>query len=139
MLRRQNQIENHPPGSQPRLVPAAPADAGFPGPDQPYGTEEQPKGVLFYHGKLSFFLPYHLLQTMRFEPDQLLLVFATDNVTLIGRGLHALYVLLAKQKVFRIVEQGERYDTIAGDGLFIARIEREQRTRDKKEGPDEPF
>jgi len=131
MLRRRTQIENHPPGSQPKLVPAAPADAGFPGTDQPYGTDEHPTGVLFYHGRLSFFLPYHLLQTMRYDPDQLLLVFATDNVTLTGRGLHALYVQLAKQKVFRVVQQDERFAAIAGDSLFIARIEREQRTRDK--------
>lgn len=139
MLRRRNQIENKPPGSEPRRMPTAPADSGFPGTEQPYSTEEHPTGVLFYHGRLSFFLPYHLLQTMRYESDKLLLVFATDNVELTGRGLHALYVQLAKQKVFRVVEQGERYAAIAGDGLFIARIEREQRTRDKKETPDEPF
>ena len=137
MLRRQNEIEIAPPGSGPALAPPPATDSGFPGTDQPCAAEEHPAGILFYHGKLSFFLPYHLLQTMRYEPDKLTLVFATDNVELSGRALHALYVQLARQKISRIVEQGERYAALAGDSLFIARLDREQRTQDKK--TSEPY
>jgi|CZKV01.1.fsa_nt_gi hypothetical protein len=132
MLRRQSEMEIAPPGSGLALAPPPVTDSGFPGTDQPCAAEEHPAGILFYHGKLSFFLPYHLLQTMRYEPDKLTLVFATDNVELSGRGLHALYVQLARQKISRIVEQGERYAAIAEDGLCITRLNRVQRTRDKK-------
>lgn len=139
MLRGRNDSESKPPGSTPAGGAFQAGDSGFPSPDQPYATDEHPTGILFYHGKVSFFLPYHLLQTMRYEQDKLSLVFATDNVEVTGRGLHTLYVQLARQKVYRVIEQGERYAAINEAAVMIVRIERSQRTRDKKESPDDPF
>lgn len=48
-------------------------------------------GILFYRAKQSFYLPYHLLQAMRYEADQITLIFAAQDVVINGRGLHQLY------------------------------------------------
>ncbi len=104
--------------------PAAPEAAGFPGLDQPYATDERPAGILFYHGRESFYLPYHLVQSMHCQPEQLTLTFATDDVVITGRGLHELYVQLAAQQVWRVVEQGKRYAAVSEAALFVASIER---------------
>jgi hypothetical protein len=90
-------------------------------------------GVLFYQGKTSFFLPYHLLQTMRYEPERLILVFASDEVSVVGRGLHELYVQLAAQRVCRIMEQGERYASVSEAATLIGRIERTPRNKSEQQ------
>jgi hypothetical protein len=98
-------------------------EAGFPGIEVPFLTDEHPTGIAFYRGKESFFLPYHLLQTMRCQPDQLTLTFATVDVVVTGRGLHQLYARLAAQQVSRIVEQGDRYAAVSEDLVHISKLE----------------
>ena len=95
----------------------------FPGVEQPFTTDEHPPGVLFYRGRESFFLPYHLVQTIRFREDKLILVFATADVVITGRGLHHLYTQLAAQHVVQIVEQGERYAGASNALVHIGKIE----------------
>ena len=113
--------------------PAAAEVAGFPGVEQPYATDERPCGILFYRGKESFYLPYHLLQAMHCQPQQLTLTFAADDVVLTGRGLHELYVQLAAQRVWRVVEQGERYAKVSEAALFVATIARTLREREDRQ------
>lgn len=115
-------------------APAAPsATTGFPAPDQAYATDERPAGILFYKANASFWLPYHLLQTMHCQADRLVLTFATDEVVLVGRGLHELYVHLARQAVFRIVEQGERYAQVSEAAVLVTRIDRTPTEREEKQ------
>ena len=64
---------------------------------------------------------------MRLGEDSLTLVFATDEVVIAGRGLHALYLHLADQKVKRVHEQGERYRELSEAPVFIEKIERRPR------------
>jgi hypothetical protein len=132
MLRGRNPAEAPTPAAAP-APPATASAAGFPTPEVPYSTEERPVGILFYHGQTSFFLPYHLLQSMQYESGKLCLVFASDDVEVVGRGLHELYLQLAAQKVFRLVEQGERYACLVEVGTVITRIERTPRRN-----PDQP-
>lgn len=106
--------------------------AGFPGLDQPYAIDERPPGILFYRAKEGFFLPYTLLQSMKCERAQLTLKFASDDVLITGRGLHELYVQLAAHRVWRVVEQGERYAQVSEMALFVATLERIPRTRKQK-------
>ena len=101
----------------------AKAQSGFPGLEQAFSTEEHASGISFYQSKECFYLPYHLLQSMRFKEEKLTLVFATDEVVITGRGLHQLYVQLAAQQVSRIVEQGERYATVSDALVHISKIE----------------
>ena len=90
--------------------------------EQPYRTGERPAGIVFARGPNSFWLPYHLLQGMRYEPDKLTLVFASADVVIEGRGLHALYLELAHQVVWQIVEQGARYAELSDAATCISRI-----------------
>lgn len=85
-------------------------------------------GVHFYALKETFYLPYGALQTMRLSEESLTLVFATDEVGITGRGLHALYVHLADQRVKRVHEQGERYRELSEAPVFVERIERRPRS-----------
>ena len=101
----------------------AKAENGFPGVEQAFSTEEHASGISFYQSKECFYLPYHLLQSMRFKEEKLTLVFATADVVITGRGLHQLYVQLAAQQVSRIVEQGERYATVSDALVYITKIE----------------
>ncbi len=128
MLRGRTETELPRAGPGLAVTPLPPAVGGFPSPEQPYATDERPVGVLFYQGRTSFFLPYHLLQTMRYEPDRMTLVFASDDVAVVGRGLHELYVQLAAQRVSRITEQGERFASLSEAATLISRIERTPRT-----------
>jgi hypothetical protein len=110
--------------------PAAPAiqaasDNDIPSLDQPYSTGERPPGILFYQPKQSFWLPYLLLQRMEFAADELRLAFAAEDVVIRGRSLHPLYVEAARQKLFRVVEQGERYAALSPEGTLITEIERQ--------------
>lgn len=109
-------------------IPPPSGGNGFPGVDEPYATAERPVGVTFYQGRVSFFLPYHLLQTMQFEPERLTMFFAADEIRITGRGLHEVYVRLAAHQVCRIVEQGDRYAAISEAALFVVKIERTRRT-----------
>jgi hypothetical protein len=95
-----------------------------PGLDQPFTTEDRALGVRFYRNKDGFFLPYHLLQGIQFTPTRITLRFQTDEVIIDGRGLHALYVGLAKQTVGRVVQQGERGRTATCCILSIERTPR---------------
>ena len=114
MLRRPGQSES----------PAVSSDeAAFPSLDEPFALEERPSGVLFYKGRESFFHPYALLQSMRLQGERLALSFATVEVVITGRALHALYVHLASHRVARIIEQGERYLGASEVATFIRRIE----------------
>ena len=113
--------------------PAGAELAGFPGVEQPYATDDRPVGILFYRAKESFFLPYLLLQAMQCRSDQLTLTFASDDVTITGRGLHELYVQLAAHRVWRVVEQGERYAEVSEAALFVAGIKRIPRSREARQ------
>ena len=124
MLRGRLDTENRPVAVDAGAAVNPSPAAGFPPPDQAYATEERPSGILFYLAKESFWLPYHLLQTMQCQPDRLTLTFATDELVLVGRGLHELYVHLARQSVWRIVEQGERYAQVSEAPVFVTRIDR---------------
>lgn len=96
--------------------------SAFPGVEEPYAIGERPPGILFYCGRSSFWLPYHLLQGMRYEPEALKLTFAPAEVIIEGRGLHGLYVDLAQQVVWRVVEQGDRYAEASDATVHINRI-----------------
>ena len=85
-------------------------------------------GVHFYGLKETFYLSYGTLEAMRLGEETLTLIFATDEVVIEGRGLHALYVHLAEQKVRRVHEQGERYEEVCDSPVFIQRIQRQSRT-----------
>ena len=106
------------------------ADVEVPGIDQPYSTGERPPGVRFYRGRTSFWLPYFLLQGMRYEAEKVTLQFASEDVVIDGRGLHGLYVELARQAVARVVEQGERYASISDAATHVTRISEIPRTRE---------
>lgn len=73
---------------------------------QPYVTGERPPGIVFARGPTSFWLPYHLLQGMRYEPDKVTLQFAGSDILIEGRGLHSLYRDLTRQTVSEVTEQG---------------------------------
>lgn len=111
-----------------RLAETAPfygtkPNGGFPGVEQAFAVEDHPVGVLFYRAKTSFFMPYHLLQTMRFEDNQITVVFAMVGIVISGRGLHQLYTQLAAQRVSLIVEQGARYAGASDAPVHINKIE----------------
>lgn len=136
MLRGRTEPEPSPSGKE--APPPSPVTTGFPARDQAYATDERPAGILFYPARSSFWLPYHLLQTMHCQGDRLVLVFATDEVVLIGRGLHELYVHLARQAVWRIVEQGERYAALSDAAVFVARLERTPKEQQQHRRESEP-
>ena len=103
-------------------VAAGPDRGEVAGVEQPYDTGERPAGVLFVRGPTSFWFPYHLLQGMRYEPGKLTLVFAAADVVIEGRGLHGLYLDLARQVVWRIVEQGARYAELSDGPTCVTQI-----------------
>lgn len=102
--------------------------AAYPGTSEPFVLGHGLAGVHFYGLKETFYLSYGSLQAMRLNEESLTLVFATDEVVIAGRGLHALYVALAEQKVKRVHEQGERYEEMSESPVFIQRIQRQART-----------
>lgn len=105
----------------------------YPGLEQPYLTGERPPGIRFYRAKESFWVPYHLLQCVEFGADQLKLLFAAEDILIAGRGLHRLYVELARQAVSQVVEQGERFAAISEAATLIARIERIPHATDEQQ------
>lgn len=119
MLRGRPQPE--PAAAQPPVAGAL--DGGeLDGIEKPYGTGERPAGILFVRGPKSRWLPYHLLQGMRYEAGRVTLEFASADVLIEGRGLHGLFLDLARQVVERIVEQGERYAEVSDAATWINRI-----------------
>jgi hypothetical protein len=115
MLRRIGQASEAAP------EPAA-AAVGFPALDQPFLLDERPPGVRFYKGRASFYHPYAVLQAMHLADDTLMLSFATAEVSVTGRGLHALYVHLSTQSVAAVIEQGERYAADPAAPVHVNRI-----------------
>jgi hypothetical protein len=97
-------------------------ETGFPSLDKPFGLEDHPPGIRFYKGRTSFFHPYALLQSMRYQTDLITLSFVDADVTVAGRGLHGLYVHLAEHQVAWIVEQGERYESASDAAAHIRQI-----------------
>ena len=95
----------------------------YPSASEPYAVDEHPMGIAFYRAKESFFLPYSLLEMIRFQGEKMTLLFSPADVAIEGRGLHQLYGHLASQKVSRIVEQDERYQDSSDSVVFINRIE----------------
>ncbi len=120
MLRGPTQPQEPPVAAPVVSTPAARSE--LPGVEQPYAIGERPAGILFYRGQSSFWLPYHLLQGMRYERETLTLKFAPADVVIEGRGLHGLYVDLARQVVGSVVEQGERYAEASDAVVHINRI-----------------
>jgi hypothetical protein len=112
-------------------------EAGFPGIEVPFLMDEHPIGIAFYRAKDSFFMPYHLLQRMRCQPEHLTLTFATCDVVITGRGLHQIYTQLAAQRVSRIVEQGERYAEVGNALVHVGRIQEIPRQKKKKDAEDD--
>ena len=94
------------------LLNASGGASALPPADSAFATEpERPPGIRFYRAKESFFLPYSLLQTMRWQGQRITLTFVSDDVVIEGEGLHALYVELAEFKVARIREQEDSTET----------------------------
>jgi len=79
-----------------------------PGLELPFATEDRAVGVRFYRPKDSFFLPNLLLQGIVYTANRITLQYPGEDVVIEGRGLHGLYVALARQSVVWIVQQGER-------------------------------
>ena len=103
-------------------TPEPAAQVAFPALDQPFLIEERPPGLRCYRGRASFYHPYALLQGMHLADDTLTLSFATAEVSVTGRGLHALYVHLSAHNVAAIIEQGERYAAGSEAPAHIHRI-----------------
>lgn len=112
-------------------------EAGFPGIEVPFLTDERPIGIAFYRARESFFMPYHLLQRMRCRPEQLKLTFATCDVVITGRGLHQIYTHLAAQRVSRIVEQGERYAGVGDALVHVGRIQEMPKQKKKQDSEED--
>lgn len=115
MLRRSDQAATDAPD------PAAP-DVGFPALDPPFVLDDRPAGVRFYQGSTSFYHPYALLQGMHLGAEALALSYASAEVSITGRGLHALYVQLSRQRVAAVIEQGERYADSSDAPVHVNRI-----------------
>lgn len=121
MLRRKSQSDNESAAESKGFIP-------YPEMGESFVLGHAPAGVHFYMAKDAFYFPYAALQTMRFGKDTLTIVFATDEVTIEGHGLHSLYVQLAEHRVKRIHEQGERYESVGEAPVFIRKIQRMPRT-----------
>ena len=121
----------------PAESPVAATEAAFPSLETPFVLEERPAGIRFYRGRSSVFHPYALLQTMRYSTDALTLTFGDADVVLHGRGLHELYVALARQRVALIVEQGGRFALGSDATLHITRIEYSTPDHTPRESPPE--
>lgn len=111
-------------GQQSASAPAVNGSAAFPSGEHAYGCADRPAGIRFYFPKESFFRPYALLRQMRLAGEQLTIGFADEEVLIEGRGLHTLYVGLADQTLAWVWEQGERFEQVAQDPVWIRRIQR---------------
>ncbi|HRI12321.1 MAG TPA: hypothetical protein PLX89_04880 [Verrucomicrobiota bacterium] len=104
----------------------------FPGIDEACASQDRSVGILFYQAKHGFYFPYHSLHSMEFTANRITLVFASDIVVITGRGLHGLCVGIARQSVWRVVEQGERGSNAP---TCIARIQRVPKEEEKSVTP----
>ena len=127
MIRRLN--ESEPP-------PMAAPDSAFPSLDQPFTLEERSLGIRFYVGRISWFHPYILLQSISYTADSLKIVFAGTDVVIRGRALHELYRRLADHRVASVVEQGLRHGVASEAATLISRIEHTIRSKKKQQQPD---
>ncbi len=100
----------------------SPRDA-FPGIDEPYASQDRAVGVLFYQAKQGFFLPYHHLQSMDLSATRIAIEYTGETVVITGRGLHGLGVGLARQTIWRVVEQGASASASASP-TWITKIRR---------------
>ena len=116
-------LRTHPSGEveDSVAIQGEPSNA-FPGPDEPFASQDRAVGVLFYQTKQGFFLPYHSLQSMDFTATRIALEFPQETVVITGRGLHGLALGIARQSIARIVEQGDRGSTAATSIVRIRRI-----------------
>ena len=97
--------------------------SALPPADSAFATEpERPPGIRFYRAKESFFLPYSLLQTMRWQGQRITLIFVHDDVVIEGEGLHALYVELAEFKVARIRQQEDSKEAPGNNDANIVHV-----------------
>lgn len=90
--------------------------------ERPFTLEERPPGIVFYRAKDSFWHPYALLQSVRWQEDELTLRFSTLDVEINGRGLQIIYAHLAAHRLARLNEQGERYAAVATTAVYVSRI-----------------
>lgn len=97
-------------------------DAGAAEEGLPFALEDRPPGVAFYRAKESFYHPYALLQSMRWQEAKLTLRFATLDVEITGRGLQIIYAHLAAHRLARLTEQGDRYAAVATTAVYVNRI-----------------
>lgn len=97
-------------------------ETGFPTLNEAFALDDRPCGIRFYKGRTGFYHPYALLQSMRLEGEELTLSFATAEVSITGRGLHALFVHLSEQRVATVIEQGERYAGNSEAPVYVNRI-----------------
>ena len=109
---------------QPAALPVFVQDPSpWPGGETAFDTAERPAGIRFYQVKESFFRPDVLLRGLTLTETQLTLMFADDEVLIQGRGLHAVYVAAAEQRLAWLCAQGER-GAAAGDGpVGISRLD----------------
>ena len=103
---------------------AAPED------ELPFSLDERPPGIVFYRVKESFYHPYALLQSMRWQEMKLTLRFATLDVEITGRGLQIIYAHLAAHRLVRLTEQGERYASTSQAAVYVSRITEVPRATD---------
>ena len=127
MIRRLNESETPPVASN---------DSAFPSLEQPFTLEERPPGIRFYVGRVNWFHPYILLQSMSYTADSLKIVFAGTDVVIRGRGLHELYRRLADHRVASVVEQGLRHGVANEGTTLVSRIEHFVRSKMKQQQPD---
>lgn len=93
----------------------------YPGIENAFSVEERALGIQFYQAKTSFFLPYTLLKGMEYTATRITLEFPDESVAITGKNLHPLYLGFARQKVWRVVEQG---DGLVAPGAQIVAIRR---------------
>ena len=85
---------------------------------------DMPVGVHFYFLREAVFYSYGLLQSLHLKEEQLVVGFGLEQIVIEGRGLHALYLELAAHRVTSVHEQGERYQALNNEPLFITRMVR---------------
>ena len=70
----------------------------------------------------SMACPYAHLLDIRLRKGELILHFAAEVVTVLGRNLKEVYDVLREQRVEAIQEQGERYDGGEESEAYITKI-----------------
>ena len=109
--------------SPPEIASRRADETAFPPLEPAFALDDHPPGVRFYKGGKSFFHPYALLQAMHLDGERLTVTFVDVDIIITGRGLHAIYVHLASQRLARVVEQGDRYAAASDGPVHVARIE----------------